>query len=45
MIVSIERLKLLEKVFKYHLKNLSEMILVEGLVQTLLLQILNMELF
>ena len=34
MIVSIERLKPLEKVFKYHLKNLSEMILIEGLVQT-----------
>ena len=34
MIVPIERLKPLEKVFKYHLKNLSELILKEGIVQT-----------
>ena len=34
MIVQIERLKPLEKVFKYHLKNLSELILKEGIVQT-----------
>ena len=34
MIVSIERLKPLEKVFKYHLKNLSELILKDGIVQT-----------
>ena len=34
MIVSIDRLKPLEKVFLYHLKNLSEMILKEGIVHT-----------
>ena len=34
MNVPIERLKPLEKVFKYHLKNLSELILKEGIVQT-----------
>ena len=34
MIVPIDRLKPLEKVFRYHLKNLSEMILKEGIVQT-----------
>ena len=34
MIVPIERLKPLEKVFKYHLKNLSELILKDGIVQT-----------
>ena len=34
MIVPIDRLKPLEKVFRYHLKNLSEMILEEGIVQT-----------
>ena len=34
MIVPIESLKPLEKVFKYHLKNLSELILKEGVVQT-----------
>ena len=34
MIISIDRLKPLEKVFAHHLKNLSEMILKEGSVQT-----------
>jgi len=34
MIVSIDHLKPLEKVFLYHLKNLSEMILKEGIVHT-----------
>ena len=34
MIVPIERLKPLEKVFKYHLKNLSKLILKDGIVQT-----------
>ena len=33
-IVSIDRLKPLEKVFRYHLKNLSKMILSDGVVQT-----------
>ena len=34
MIVSIDRLKPLEKVFLHHLKNLSKMILKEGIVHT-----------
>ena len=34
MIISIDRLKPLEKDFLYHLKNLSEMILKEGIVHT-----------
>ena len=34
MIVPIESLKPLEKVFKYHLKNLSKLILKDGIVQT-----------
>ena len=34
MIVSIDRLKPLEKVFRYHLKNLSKMILDEGVVHS-----------
>ena len=34
MIVSIDRLKPLEKVFLHHLKNLSEMILKKGIVHT-----------
>ena len=34
MIVPIERLKPLEKVFKYHLKNLSKLILNDGIVLT-----------
>jgi len=34
MIVSIDHLKPLEKVFLYHLKNLSKMILKEGIVHT-----------
>ena len=34
MIVSIDHLKPLEKVFQYHLKNLSKMILKEGIVHT-----------
>tara|TARA_B100000073_G_scaffold329614_1_gene317358 strand:- start:9763 stop:10728 length:966 start_codon:yes stop_codon:yes gene_type:complete len=34
MITPIDRLKPLEKVFKYHLKNLSNMILQKGIVQT-----------
>ena len=33
-IVSIDRLKPLEKVFRYHLKNLSKMILNDGVVQS-----------
>lgn len=33
-IVSIDNLKPLEKVFMHHLKNLSEMILKKGVVQT-----------
>ena len=34
MIISIDRLKPLEKVFLHHLKNLSEMILKKGIVHT-----------
>ena len=34
MIISIDHLKPLEKVFLHHLKNLSEMILKEGIVHT-----------
>tara|TARA_X000000950_G_C13807776_1_gene616352 strand:- start:947 stop:1114 length:168 start_codon:yes stop_codon:yes gene_type:complete len=34
MIVAIDRLKPLEKVFLHHLKNLSKMILKEGIIHS-----------
>ena len=45
MIISIDHLKPLEEVFLHHLKNLSEMILKEGIVHTPIIADKKVELF